>query len=327
MKKALSVYDLKLKGFLRLQVFTYLPRLAVLYLLVFLVSSPIQAVQAKQVYVYGPTPKVLKKKLTQSSIHWQQLNDATLKNFKTERNKAVLVLLGPQAALQASRLGLKADINLLAYVTQSSYRRLSSQLLIKPDAVLYRNTPYLRQLMLLQLLLPQSKRIGILCSEYSCDDLSDSKAYAKTHQLDLIIKKTNPKNLNNQLNALLNQTDSLLAIEDNSIYNPNTIGNILLNSYRRNKPIIGLRPSYVKAGVIASSFSTSEQYQQRLLDVIKQLIKDRNKHTKGFNSQYFNSSFELKINHHVARSMDLLLANSIAIRPLLKRNWGKHEDR
>lgn len=327
MNQALPAYDLKLKGFLKLQIFTYLPRLAVLYLLVFFISFPIQATQTRQVYVYGPTPKILEKKLRQSSIHWQQLNDKTLKNFKADKNKTMLVLLGPQAALQASSLGLKADINLLAYVTQSNYRRLSSQLLIKPDAVLYRNTPYLRQLMLLQLLLPQSKRIGILCSEYSCEDLSDSKAYAKKNKLDLIIKKTNPKNLNNQLNVILNQTDSLLAIEDNSIYNPNTIGNILLNSYRRNKPIIGLRPSYVKAGVIASSFSTSEQYQQRLLYVIKQLIKDRNKHTKELNSQYFNSSFELEINHHVARSMDLLLANSTAIRPLLKRNWGKHEDR
>lgn len=275
------------------------------------ISVKVQA----QVYLYGPTPKSLVSLLkAQDEIAWQQLKPFSTKLPQPSNQARILLVFGSKALASAHILSQQADFTVISYINQVQYQQQSHQIeRLKNASVYFRNAPYQRQLLLLKLLLPQHKRIGVLCSVNSCSDIMPLKPYAKSLGLELIIQAVDKSSLGSKLNLLLNQSDSLLALEDRAIYNSNSIGNILLSSYRRNKPIIGLSPGYVKAGTLATSYSTKIQYQKRLLGLLKQLLKP----TPRPKDYYFCQDFELRINHRVAHSMDLLLPLESAVSPLI----------
>lgn len=127
-------------------------------------------------------------------------------------------------------------------------------------SAIYLDQPWGRHVDLLRAAIPERRRVGVL---YSADTKLDMQALRESlsrqgYTLMARQLKSNDT-LFADLEEVLASSDVLLAVPDSTIYSSNNIRNILLSSYRRGIPLIGLSQSYVNAGALCAIFSTPEQ--------------------------------------------------------------------
>lgn len=106
------------------------------------------------------------------------------------------------------------------------------------------------------------------------------------------------QSLNYALRDAFSNSDVLLGIMDPSVYNPQSIKNILISAYRQNIPLVGPGPAFIRAGAIASSYSSLGD----TVDVLADMLLGRRPFAFIYNP-YFNVDF----NEQVARSLNLSL--------------------
>ena len=111
------------------------------------------------------------------------------------------------------------------------------------------------------------------------------------------------------LEGVLENSDLLMAIPDSAIYNSGSIRNILLTSYRKNIPLVGLSQHYVDAGALCAIFSTTEQIAEQAGATVASFA--RNRHLPP---PQYPANFTVAVNHQVARSMGIKLLSSEIIR-------------
>ena len=169
------------------------------------------------------------------------------------------------------------------------------------------NSPTLeRQLALIKVLKPQAKNVVLFHGEQYTETL-------KAQQLSLspLIKKLDLKlsmavlkdPLNWDRNALkaLKAADLVLGVPDRAIYNATTIRSILMRLYRAGKALIGPDKGYVKAGAVASIYSSITD----TLDSSAELLKSKT----PWPSHIPNPNYSIKVNGQVARSLNLSIAD------------------
>jgi len=170
----------------------------------------------------------------------------------------LLVTVGVKAA---DRVAAKANTALLAVMIPSNaYPALLSR---RPrnsqTSAIYLDQPWARQMDFLQAALPERRKIGVLRSAGNNIDMPALRAELNRHGLTLTDKTLQDKDsLFTDLQAVLTSSEVLLAVADSAIYNGLNIRNILLSSYRRSVPLIGLSQSYVRAGALCAIYSTPE---------------------------------------------------------------------
>jgi len=126
-------------------------------------------------------------------------------------------------------------------------------------SAIYLDQPWARQLDFLQAALPERSKIGVLYSADSSLDISALRTELNHHGFTLQAKVLqNNESLFADLQEVLADSDVLLAIPDSTIYNGLNIRNILLSSYQRGVPLIGLSQSYVRAGALCAIYSSPE---------------------------------------------------------------------
>jgi ABC-type uncharacterized transport system substrate-binding protein len=109
-----------------------------------------------------------------------------------------------------------------------------------------------------------------------------------------------------QLKKVLADADVLLALADQQVFNPQTIQNILLASFRAQVPMVGFSPAYVRAGALLAIFSTPEQIGRQSAALAKDVLQG-----KGLPATpLYPSNFSVMVNDHVARSLGLSLEPS-----------------
>lgn len=179
----------------------------------------------------------------------------------------------------------------------------------KISSAIYSEPPLTRQLALAKYLFPDA-RISSIYSEQAPDWLVkelkeaqkslDSEGDANNGRLHLVLQKNN-QSLNYALREALSGYDVLLGVADSEIYNPSTVKNILISAYRQNIPLIGPHRAYIRAGAIATTYSTLDDTTRRLAElIIAPLIP----------SPDYNPYFTVVFNEQVARSLNILLPES-----------------
>lgn len=174
------------------------------------------------------------------------------------------------------------------------------------SSAIYSEPPLTRQLALARYLFPDA-RISSIFSEQAPDWLVnelkeaqkslDSEEGAKNGSFDLVLQRNN-QSLNYALREALSGHDVLLGVADSEVYNPSTVKNILISAYRQNIPLIGPHRAYIRAGAIATTYSTLDHTTQRLAElIIAPLIP----------SPSYNPYFTVVFNEQVARSLNILL--------------------
>jgi ABC-type uncharacterized transport system substrate-binding protein len=104
------------------------------------------------------------------------------------------------------------------------------------------------------------------------------------------------------LQSVLPDVGVLLALPDPSVFNSQTAANILTAAYRRQVPLVGFSPAYVKAGALLALYSTPAQVGARGGEVLRQALAG-----KVLPSPQWPREFVVAVNQDVARSLGFAL--------------------
>lgn len=171
----------------------------------------------------------------------------------------------------------------------------------KTFSAIFMDQPMERQARLIKAMLPRARRVGIMFDSFPPDDLAMLKQRVAKHGLSLHEQIIGPNtSLYAALQALLQNSEVLLALPDDTVYNSSTIRNILLATYRSGVPLIGFSPGYVKAGALGAVFSTPAQIVEQAASAIQQYGEIRT-----LPAAQHPQIFEVATNEQVARSLGL----------------------
>ena len=257
----------------------------------------------------------------QFKTEWQKssaanlpLNIINLDNFKQDSlpQNTLVVAVGVQAFISASKLDAKTPVFGML-IPKLSYDKILKDSGRSASALsaIFIDQPIPRQIALLKAVLPNVKTIGVLLGSTSFV-LGDEIQQASTKAgIEARIDWVNQgDDLTIKLKHSLANSQALLAIADPDIYNKNTAATFLLTTYRQQRPVIGFSQAYVKAGAMAAIFSTPKLLAKQAVEQISQ-IKDKPNAAMPapLNPQYFS----VEVNHQVARSLGVEVADSAAI--------------
>jgi putative ABC transport system substrate-binding protein len=168
-------------------------------------------------------------------------------------------------------------------------------------AALYLDQPFGRQLDLLRLALPGVRRVGVLWGPESVSQQPLLLAAAQARGLELSEGQHGEgQSLISALRSALADADVLLAVADGLVYNPASVSNILLTSYRAKTPVMAFSPAYVKAGALLSVHSTAAQAGAQLAAMAQQLLQ-----SNTLPASRYPAEFSISANEYVARSLGL----------------------
>ncbi len=172
-----------------------------------------------------------------------------------------------------------------------------------PALAVYLDQPFGRQLDLVRLALPDTKRVGVLWGPESVAQHATFQAAAQPRGLDVVGGSvTTSSTLFAGLKTVLDDADVLLAVADPQVYNSATISNILLATYRARVPVVAFSPAYVKAGALLALYSTPRQIGVQAGALARSVLQGG-----ALPPSQYPLEFSVVVNEHVARSLGLAL--------------------
>lgn len=102
--------------------------------------------------------------------------------------------------------------------------------------------------------LPEARRFGVLYNPSVTGNLiAQARLVAEELQLELVpVAVETEAQVLDRLADLDGKIDVLWSVADPTVFTPQNVGHILLNTLRQRIPLIGLSPSYVRAGALLS---------------------------------------------------------------------------
>lgn len=195
-------------------------------------------------------------------------------------------------------------------ILRNSGRKSSSSF-----TAIYLDQTFQRQLALIRLALPQAKRLGVLWGPDSWVKASALRSLAPLHGFSLTeAGLTDSFNVFPELQQVLNDSDVFFAVADPIIFNRNTIQNLLLTTFRANVPVVAFSPAYVQAGALLALHTSPEQVGRQAAAVVLQALSGKPLPDSPLEA----NDFEVSVNTHVARSLNLSL-DAQALRLALRR--------
>lgn len=212
------------------------------------------------------------------------------------------VAIGMKAS--SALAGLRLPV-LHVLVPRSAYL---SQPLPALHSAIHLDQPPARHAALIAALLPQARRVGMLYSRP--DDLPQWQRVLGQAGLSLSAHRIETdESLGHELSELLPVSDVLMASSDTAIYRPDTIRNILLDTYRARVPLIGLSAAYVRAGALAAVYATPQQMARQAARAIETYVA-----AGKLPPPQFAREFEIGVNAQVARSLGIPLQDEVRLR-------------
>jgi hypothetical protein len=186
----------------------------------------------------------------------------------------------------------------LAFERTAEAARLGSASL----SAVFLDQPPARQMELIRLALPAVRKVGILVGEESKAHAPALEKAARDRGMDLVVAQVGPNGLFAALQSVLADADVLLALPDPAVFNGQTAANILTAAYRRQLPLVGFSPAWVKAGALYSLYSTPAQMGAHGGEMLRLALSGRR-----LASPQWPREFVATVNQDVARSLGLSL--------------------
>ena len=265
--------------------------------------------------------------LSDSSSPYQSFANTLSNSFPASIQASVLeqpeqVASQPPVDLIVS-VGMKATLSaitrtvapvLAVMIPKVGYAELlaqtSAQRRTQEVSAIYLDQPWVRQLDFIHAILPAHSNIGLLYSPNAHIDLAYLRQRVSEHGATLVAKPVmSSEEIFSSLDELLESSDVLLALPDNTIYNSINIRDILLSSYRYNIPFIGISQAYVTAGALGAIFSSPQQLSDQITATIISFAR-----TGKLPEPQYPRDFTIAVNPEVARSLDIELLPVDAIR-------------
>ncbi|HNI80780.1 MAG TPA: ABC transporter substrate binding protein [Rhodocyclaceae bacterium] len=231
---------------------------------------------------------------------------------------ALIVTLGSRAAQLVSTLPLHGPV-LHTLLPRSAFDRLP-----RPDdprrvSAVYIDQPAGRQLELIRQALPDWQRLAVITGRDSAELGTRLQAAAREHrslrvQTDIALGE---RDIYPVLQRMLAEPAILVAVPDATLFNSNTISNILLTAYHHRSPVVGFSAAYIKAGALLALYSTPAQIGQQAGEVARQALASGTLPPPQYPRQ-----FRVGTNAYVARSLGITLEDPNALRDRLERTEG-----
>ncbi len=235
--------------------------------------------------------------------HWSQFSSPT-----PEPQWVVAVGTAAQRGMQELFASDTTPPPLLAIlVPRLAFERIADPARLRAGSLsaVFLDQPPARQLELIRLALPAAHNVGILVSAESKAHGTGLDKAAKDRGMHLAMGQVGQDGLFPALQSLLAEADVLLALPDPAVFNSQTAANILTAAYRRQVPLVGFSPAYVKAGALLALYSTPAQVGLRGGDVLRQALAGRT-----LPLPQWPREFAVAVNQDVARSLGFALDQS-----------------
>ncbi|MBS0287654.1 MAG: hypothetical protein JSR17_10180 [Proteobacteria bacterium] len=238
------------------------------------------------------------------------------------RQSCLIVTIGTEALAHTLKSKTKTPI-LSVLARKSTFnallrehnRRLNDS--SAPISVIYLDQPLERQLFLVQSLLSKEteNNVGVLLGPNSLPEQGSLQSLAAKNKLKLntiyVNKFENPVAV---LDALLDETNIVLAIPDNRIFNTKTTRGMLLTAFHKRVPLIGYSRTYVNNGALAAVYSTTKQLaDQSAKQVIHMLA------TNKMQAPQYPKEFAVAVNYQVARSLGLSIESEVNLKQTIDK--------
>jgi hypothetical protein len=236
----------------------------------------------------------------------------TFAGFRTElaqRRRLVLVAIGP-TALRDAALRPCDCVVIAAFTSSQVWRDVMAQ--VQPVRAASMTAIYAEpapgdQLKLISLLYGRPARVAAIVADprffaASLAGAADVHAFAEGDDINRLLNR-------------IAQTEVLLALPDNAVFNAENIRNILLSTYRHKQAVVGFSSDMVRAGALASTYSDIEDINVQVAETAAQFVA-----TGTLPAPQFPRYFRTVINEGVARSLDVHIdsaARGFARRPPL----------
>ena len=162
--------------------------------------------------------------------------------------------------------------------------------------------PASRQAALIRAALPKVRRVGLLLGPESKLQATSLSSALAEHDMSPFVREPGKGGLFSALQDVLEESDALLAVADATVFNSESITNILTAAYRRQIPLVGFSPSYVKAGAVLGLYATPTQMGRAAAIAALAAING-----DALPSPAPARQFSIEINQAVARSLGLSL--------------------
>jgi ABC-type uncharacterized transport system substrate-binding protein len=229
------------------------------------------------------TPDEMHKQAGVSPRLWLVLGTSAAQSLVNSESKA------PQLHLLQTRH---------SFLQVSARRRPHS-----PVSAIFLDQPINRQLQLLRLAFPERKRIGMLMGPVSQIQEPAFRSAAADLGLNLdssLVERG--ESLYPALQRLLGGAEVLLAVADPVVYNPATLQNILLSTFRVRVPVVAFSPAYVKAGALLALYSTPTQFGNQAGKIALAVLQG-----SPLPAPQYPADFVVGVNAHVIRAMGMNL--------------------
>ena len=228
--------------------------------------------------------------------------------FANAGDDRFFVALGESAVKTVASLGGKIS-SLNAYITQEQYQQLD----IGYQATVLLDQPLQRYLSFCKLLLGIDS-VGVITTGKFDLDRRQSDQLERL-QIELNQYRLDPLNkLLPVLRGLLQQNDVLLMLPRQAIYNRDTLKGVLLTSYRSRRPAISYSPAHVKAGALASIYSSPIDIGRHLAILLNQKLRNPAGRLPAFQ---FARYYSIATNRRVARALGISLPGESELRARL----------
>ena len=127
-------------------------------------------------------------------------------------------------------------------------------------SAIYLNQPLLRQVALMRVLLPPMRELGVLYGPASGAVRAELAAAAQRYGMLVNAHEAGAdEELNGAVVRVLRDSEALLALPDQQVFNRYNVQSVLLASFRLRRPVIGYSESWARAGALAALYSTPAQ--------------------------------------------------------------------
>ncbi len=267
---------------------------------------------------YKDTASSLRTTLGQSSIK-AAVNVYSRSDGKIDflrETPDLIVAVGVSAAQELAMQNLPIPV-LAILIPRLAFDKIARQRDHKLFSAVFLDQPEARQMELIRLAIPDRGRVGVVLGPDSVGSLKSLQAAASEARLGLVAEKISAaEELLPALQRVLAESDVLLAVPDPLVFNKGTVQSLLLTTYRYQDPVIGFSHAYVKAGALASVYTSPEQVGRQAGDIVLRVLANR---PTWLPPPEYPKYFSVSVNYQVARSLGLSIGDELSLLQKLKR--------
>jgi ABC-type uncharacterized transport system substrate-binding protein len=207
---------------------------------------------------------------------------------------------------------------LAALLPRASYEALVSR--PRPGlSAIFLDQPVGRYLDLLQLAMPERRRVGVVLGPESASLAPALAKAAAARGLRLVTTQMagDAAEIYPALMEVLADADVLLALPDNKVFNAGTLQNILITTYRQRIPMVAFAAGYVTAGATLALHVQPAQAGQQVVATVRGFLAGR-----GLPPPQLAADFSVAVNERVARSLGVAAGDPAALAEALRRLEG-----